>query len=86
MDVLQEQFEQSVQLIKTKTSHTSNEDLLILYGLYKQIMQGNCTTPQPWSVQLEQRARWDAWFACSGMNKNEAMQKYIQKVNDLMQS
>ena len=86
MDVLQEQFDQSVQLIKTKTSHTSNEDLLILYGLYKQIIQGNCTTPQPWAVQLEQRTRWDAWFSHSGMNKNEAMQKYIEKVNDLMQS
>ena len=86
MDALQEQFEQSVQLIKTKTSHTSNEDLLIIYGLYKQIMQGDCTTPQPWAVQLEQRARWDAWFLHSGMNKNEAMQKYIKKVNDIMQS
>ena len=86
MDGLQEQFDQSVQLIKTKTSHTSNEDLLILYGLYKQIMQGNCTTSQPWAVQVEHRARWDAWFSHSGMNRNEAMQKYIQKVNDLMQS
>lgn len=86
MDALQAQFEQSVQLIKTKTSPTSNEDLLILYGLYKQIMQGNCTTPQPWTVQLEQRARWDAWFSHSGMNKTEAMQKYIKKVNALVQS
>jgi len=86
MNALQEQFEQSVQLIKTKISPTSNEDLLTLYGLYKQITQGNCTTPQPWAVQVEHRARWDAWFACSNMNKNEAMQKYIQKVNDLMQS
>lgn len=86
MDDLQEQFEQSVQLIKTKTSPTSNDDLLILYGLYKQITQGNCNTPQPWAVQVEHRARWDAWFAHCNMNKNEAMQKYIQNVNDIMLS
>lgn len=86
MNALQDQFEQSVQLIKTKISPTSNEDLLILYGLYKQITQGNCNTPQPWAVQVDLRARWDAWFAYSNMNKNEAMQNYIQKVNDLMQS
>ena len=86
MDDLQEQFEQSAQLVKTKTSPISNEDLLILYGLYKQVTQGNCTIAQPWAVQVEQRAKWDAWFSHSGMNKNEAMQKYIQKVNDIMQS
>ena len=83
-DALQEQFEKSVKLIKNKITPTSNEDLLILYGLYKQVTQGNCTTPQPWAVQVEPRAKWDAWFAHSGMNKNEAMQKYIQKVNDLI--
>ena len=86
MDALQAQFDQSVKLIKTKPSPTSNDDLLISYGLYKQIMQGNCTTPQPCAVQLEQRARWDAWFSYSGMNKTEAMQKYIKKVNVLAQS
>lgn len=28
----------------------SEEDLLILYGLYKQIKNGNCHISQPWKV------------------------------------
>ena len=86
MDDLQTRFETSVKMIKTKTSPTSDEDLLILYGLYKQSTQGNCNIPQPWSVQVEQRAKWDAWTAKSNMTRYAAMQKYIQTVNALMQS
>lgn len=86
MDDLQKQFETAVKVIKNKTSPTSDQDLLVLYGLYKQSTQGNCNIPQPWSVQVEQRAKWDAWAANSNMTRYEAMQKYIQKVNALMQS
>jgi len=86
MDDLQQRFETSVKNIKNKTTPTTNEDLLVLYGLYKQSTQGNCNIPQPWSIQVEQRAKWDAWTANSHMTKCQAMQKYIQKVNDLIQS
>ena len=86
MDDLHQQFETSVKNIKTKPTPTTNEDLLVLYGLYKQSTQGNCNIPQPWSVQVEQRAKWDAWTANSGMTRYAAMQKYIQKVNNLMRS
>lgn len=81
---LEQQFQDSTALIKTKETLTSNEDLLVLYGLYKQATQGDCNTPQPWSTQVEARARWDAWYKNSGMDRNVAMKKYIEKVNELM--
>jgi diazepam-binding inhibitor (GABA receptor modulating acyl-CoA-binding protein) len=83
---LQESFQTSAKLIKTKITPTSNEDLLILYGLYKQTTQGDCNIPQPWSVQIEARQKWNAWFKYCGMKRNEAMQQYIDKVNEIMQS
>ena len=81
---LNQRFQDSSALIKTKETLTSNEDLLILYGLYKQSHYGNCDTPQPWSTQVVERARWDAWFKYHGMDRNVAMEKYIEKVNELM--
>ena len=81
---LEEQFQDSTALIKTKETLTSNDDLLILYGLYKQVTQGDCNTPQPWCTQVVERARWDAWFKYHGMDRNVAMENYIEKVNELM--
>jgi len=85
MDNLQEQFEKSVSLLRNKSSPTSQDDLLILYGLYKQITIGDCFIPQPWSVQIESRSKWDAWFKNKNMPRNIAMEKYIQKANELLE-
>ena len=83
---LREAFQASAKLIKTKLGPISNEDLLTLYGLYKQITQGDCNEVQPWSVQIQARQKWDAWFKCRNMEKGGAMKKYIDKVNELMQT
>ena len=83
---LEQQFQDSATLIKTKDPLPSDPDLLILYGLYKQVTQGDCTIPQPWSTQVVERARWDAWFKYRNMDRNVAMEKYIEKVNELMGS
>jgi len=81
---LEEEFRQSASRIKSRDTMPSDEDLLILYGLYKQAAQGDCNTPQPWRVQVEARARWDAWFKNCGMYRETAMKKYIEKVNELI--
>ena len=32
---------------------------------------------------MKERAKWDAWKSCSGMSKEDAMNKYIEKVKSL---
>lgn len=54
-----------------------------LYGLYKQSTLGDNDQPQAWAVQLEARAKWDAWNACQGMDPAAAKEKYIEKVDQL---
>lgn len=34
--------------------------------LYKQALEGDNSAKQPWAVQLEARAKWDAWEANKG--------------------
>ena len=54
-----------------------NAAKLEFYGLYKQATEGDVTGTQPWAVQFEARAKWDAWAANKGMAADEAKQKYV---------
>ena len=76
---------ESASIIKNRNTDISNDDLLHLYGLYKQGTIGNCDLGnQPWTMFKEERARWNAWYKNYNMIKSDAMQKYIDKVNELM--
>ena len=84
MENVEEEFEKALDRIRRKSAFTSGEDLLVLYGLYKQIMEGDCIDLQPWSNQVIARARWEAWYKNRTMSREDAMRRYIEKVNDLM--
>jgi diazepam-binding inhibitor (GABA receptor modulating acyl-CoA-binding protein) len=83
---LEDSFREAAARVKTCKNSPSNTDLLILYGLYKQVTEGNCNTPQPWAVQIQARAKWDAWYKNKNMDKRCAMCNYIDKVEQIMQS
>ena len=82
MSDLEKTFKKAAWLIANgpKTSEASTEDKLYLYSHFKQATQGDVSGSQPWAVQVEARAKWDAWNKLKGMSKEEAMQKYIDKV------
>ena len=76
MTDLTSRFEQSVEKVKTLKKKPDNNDLLKLYGLYKQAKFGNNTTEKPWAIQFEACAKWDAWTSCKGKSKDVAMSEY----------
>ena len=81
---MEKSFQDADARIKTRKTTPSNGDLLILYGLYKQATAGDCNVAQPWAVQIESRAKWEAWNKNKGMERMSAMRKYIDKVEELM--
>jgi diazepam-binding inhibitor (GABA receptor modulating acyl-CoA-binding protein) len=81
---MEKSFQDAASRIKTRKTTPSNGDLLILYGLYKQATAGDCNVAQPWAVQIESRAKWEAWNKNKGMERMSAMRKYIDKVEELM--
>jgi diazepam-binding inhibitor (GABA receptor modulating acyl-CoA-binding protein) len=83
---LEKEFEQSATRVKKLKSRPVDSDLLKLYGLYKQVCEGDCETGQPWAIQMEARAKWDAWNDNKGMEKAKAMKKYIKKVAELVEN
>ena len=62
----------------------TNDEKLGLYGLYKQATTGDNTTAAPWAVQLEAKAKWNAWTAEKGKSKAEAEAAYISLVKTLL--
>ena len=56
---------------------TTNAVKLEFYGLFKQSRDGDNNEAQPWAIQVEARAKWEAWKAVAGKSKSEAMTAYI---------
>jgi diazepam-binding inhibitor (GABA receptor modulating acyl-CoA-binding protein) len=54
-----------------------NDAKLQFYGLYKQATEGEVQGGQPWAVQVEARAKWDAWNSRKGMSSEEAKKAYV---------
>ncbi|CAM0911158.1 unnamed protein product [Alopecurus aequalis] len=83
---LKEDFEEYAEKAKTLPESTSNEDKLILYGLFKQANLGNVDpTTKPGVFNMKDRAKWCAWEAVKDKTKEEAMSDYITKVKQLQE-
>ncbi|XP_021294799.1 acyl-CoA-binding protein [Herrania umbratica] len=82
---LKEEFEQYAEKAKTLPETTTNENKLILYGLFKQSTVGPVNTSRPGMFNMRERYKWDAWKAVEGKSKEEAMSDYITKVKQLLE-
>ena len=76
------QFKKAAYLIKNgpPKADASNEEKLKFYAYFKQATEGDVKGGQPYAVQFESRAKWDAWNGCKGMSQDEARAKYVELV------
>lgn len=80
----QADFDAKVAFVKGWThggSKVTTAEKLACYGLFKQVTVGDNVTPQPWAMQLEARAKWDAWNSRKGLSKESAIAAYIAEVD-----
>ena len=83
MNLVESNFLKAENVVWTLKEKPSNEELLLLYGLYKQAICGDVTESKPWSKGVKEIFKWNAWAALNGMSKAEAMKKYTTMVNKL---
>jgi diazepam-binding inhibitor (GABA receptor modulating acyl-CoA-binding protein) len=81
---LQQNFTQAQKDVTSLAERPNNPDLLFLYAHFKQATEGNCTGERPGMMDFVNRAKYDAWVKLSGMEQTEAMNFYINKVEELM--
>jgi diazepam-binding inhibitor (GABA receptor modulating acyl-CoA-binding protein) len=80
---LQEKFDQAQADSKNLPERPDNLTLLKMYALFKQAGSGDASGEQPAMTDFVARAKWDAWNNLKGVSKDDAMQQYIDLVNDL---
>ncbi|HEY0654557.1 MAG TPA: acyl-CoA-binding protein [Chryseosolibacter sp.] len=82
---LQQEFDQAVSRSKELTKRPSNEELLQLYGLFKQATEGDVTGERPGGFDFKGIAKYDAWAELKGKSKDDARKQYIALVARLQQ-
>lgn len=83
---LKEDFDQAAKDALTLPASTTNDDKLVLYGLFKTATVGKPETSRPGIFDQKGRAKWDAWKKVEDKSKDEAMQDYILKVTQLKEA
>ena len=76
-------FDDATVAAKSLKKRPSDDDLLLLYALYKQATTGDVQGERPGFFDFVGSAKHDAWTKLKGTSTAEAMQKYIAKVNAL---
>lgn len=81
---LQERFEDAQARVKTLSKTPSNDELLELYGWFKQATSGDAQGKRPGMFDLKGRAKYDAWASRKGASRDQAMESYVQVVDRLL--
>jgi len=77
---IKDQFADAKARVETLKTRPSNEQLLDLYGLFKQATEGDVAGSRPGLLDLKGRAKFDAWTKRKGTSKDEAMKGYVALV------
>ncbi|KAM7420776.1 hypothetical protein PAMA_015139 [Pampus argenteus] len=81
---LQAEFEKLAEDVKKVTTKPTDQELLDLYGLYKQAVVGDINTDRPGMLDLKGKAKWDAWNSRKGMSKDDAMSAYVALAKEVI--
>lgn len=80
---VQEQFNQAQADSKNLSERPDNMTMLKLYALFKQGSSGDAQGDRPGMTDFVGRAKFDAWAQLKGTSQDDAMQQYVDLVNDL---
>ena len=80
---LHDDFEQAAAASKNLPERPDNMTLLKLYALFKQGSSGDVEGKRPGFTDMVGRAKFDAWDALKGTSKEDAMQQYVDLINEL---
>ena len=80
---LTEDFEKAAAYLRGIAGKLESNDLLYFYARFKQAKEGPNTTPKPGFFDFQGKQKWQAWSAIGEMPKEQAMEEYIDRLDDL---
>lgn len=81
---MEDQFEAAQKQLESLTERPTNEELLNIYGLYKQATLGDNLQRKPGMFDQKGQYKWKAWTSRKGMSTEEAMTAYVEVVDELL--
>ncbi|XP_051574956.1 acyl-CoA-binding domain-containing protein 7-like [Myxocyprinus asiaticus] len=82
---LQAEFKQYAENVKKVKTRPTDQELLDLYGLYKQAVVGDINIDKPGIMDMKGKAKWEAWNSRKGMSNEDAMNAYISLAKDAIE-
>ena len=80
---LNDTFKEAAERVHQLEKRPTNEQLLQLYGLYKQATEGDVQEDRPGGFDFKAIAKYDSWANLKGTTTDEAKQAYINLVDSL---
>ncbi|WP_099547915.1 acyl-CoA-binding protein [Pseudomonas sp. 2995-3] len=77
-------FDSAVEAVKRLSKRPADDELVELYGLYKQSTQGDNDSARPGFTDFAGKAKWEAWNKLKGTSQREAQNRYIELANSLI--
>lgn len=77
-------FDKAANDLKNLKKRPDNDELLNLYGLFKQANEGDNTSEEPSFYQLEKKSKWKAWSSQKGKSTAQAKHEYVATVIKLL--
>lgn len=71
------EFVKAAEDVKNLKAKPTDNEMLELYGLYKQATVGDVNTARPGMFDMTGKAKWDAWDKRKGLSKEDAEKQYI---------
>ena len=81
---LDELFNQAKKRVESIDYRPTNEQLLKLYGLFKQATEGDVSGDRPGGFDFKAIAKYDSWASLRGMTREEAKQAYIELADSIV--
>lgn len=76
-------FENAVIAAKSLRDRPDNEDMLLLYALFKQGTTGDVNVPKPGFFDFVGVAKFEAWEKVRGTSQDDAKSQYVALVRKL---
>ncbi|KAH8263348.1 hypothetical protein KR044_007602 [Drosophila immigrans] len=87
---IEERFQAAVNVIKGLPKNgpyqPSTSMMLKFYGLFKQASEGGVTQKKPAFWDVVGRAKWDAWNNNRHLSKEQAMQRYVESLQEIIET
>ena len=83
---LEAEFKEACAKVEKLPKKPSDDELLQIYGLFKQATVGDVNTGRPGMLDFKGKSKWDSWEKNKGKSKEDAMREYINKANVLAET